>query len=94
MTATCTLIKTHLRSGSFRDSLDIDNTPVQVVTCDDAHCLTAHWFDNLGCARKQFPNLDPYNHTAEFTWSMRGEAKDGRTALRFESWPTYKICSA
>ena len=77
---------------SFRDSLDIENTPVQVV-----RKLTSGWdvlwFENLAAAKAVFPTLDPYHNTKDFTWSVRGETSDGRTALRFENWDAERTLS-
>jgi len=77
---------------SFRDELDIENTPVQVVRKLDTG-WDVQWFENLAAAKEVFPTLDPYHNTEFFTWSMKGMTPDMRVALRFENWDAERTLS-
>jgi hypothetical protein len=85
--------KLHMKSGSFRDSIDVNNVPVQVVYHNEDGSWASDWFENFAAALVKFPTLDIYHGTKGFTWSMRGQHADGRTALRFESTEAYDILS-
>lgn len=68
-----------------KDLVDINSIPVQVV----GRVHEGVWeFPNLAAAQKQFPELDLYQSTSQFTWAMRGEVR-GEPALRFETWAAY-----
>lgn len=87
------ILKVAMKSGSFRDSIDVNAAPVQVVYMTKDDGMKSEWFDNFAAALVKFPTLDIYHCSKGFTWSMRGETKDGRTALRFESTEAYDILS-
>jgi hypothetical protein len=88
-----TLIKKANKAGSFRDELDVNAVPVQVVVQDAVGHITGTWYENLAAAHIDYPTLDPFNSTKEFTWSMRGKTPDGRTGLRFENYAAYRTMS-
>lgn len=75
---------------SWLDSVDVNAIPVQVISREDEG---AWEFPNLPTARKQFPELDPYQSTGKFTSAMSGEVNDA-SALRFETWATYDVFSS
>ena len=68
---------------------NIDTMPVQVQTASGFH-----EFPSLEEARKSFPSLDPFHNGKEFTWAMRGGEVNGRTAMRFDDWPAYRVLSS
>lgn len=69
--------------------VDVNAFPVQVIGWQDEGVWE---FTNLGCALKQFPDLDPFRNTARFTCAMSGEVNH-KPALRFETWAAYKTYS-
>jgi len=71
---------------SWLASVDIEATPVQVVSWRDEGVWN---YPNLASARDKFPELDPYRSTDRFTAAMRGEVDTG-PALRFETWEAYE----
>ena len=50
-------------------------------------------FENLGEAKKVYPDLDPDVNGKRFTWAMH-DMVDGKPAMRFESWEAYDRFSA
>ena len=49
-------------------------------------------YKNLQEAKKDFPTLDPFVNTKDFTWAMRDRVC-GSTAMRFESWAAEQMYS-
>ena len=61
--------------------------PVQVVTNRGTEV-----FESLAEAKRKYPTLNPTKNTRDFTWATRGRV-NGRDAIRFEDWQTYKMMS-
>ena len=61
--------------------------PVQVVTNRGTEV-----FKSLAEAKRKYPTLNPTKNTRDFTWATRGRV-NGRDAIRFEDWQTYKMMS-
>jgi hypothetical protein len=51
-------------------------------------------FDNLKQAKKHFPELNPYQGSKNFTWTMKGVTNTGELCIRFETHKTEKRMSA
>lgn len=81
------------RYPMFLDSLDTENTPVEVVTMNLDGMLARKYFVNIMAARAVFPTLDPFASSKGFTWAMRDE-RNGVTYLRFENTRAYNALAS
>jgi hypothetical protein len=81
---------------SWLEDYDRDVIPVQVVGVIDGKVTpNGHGhqeFANLAEAKTVFPTLDPDHNLGDFSWAMHGEIK-GQPAMRFETWPAYRMYS-